>query len=560
MGGAKVLTAAQNEQILALQKQLKTAGNEEVLQPDGSWGPAKVTPEYEKIEYGSISALKGWDSRKKYIEPEDVTRIFEEVVGRKPTNDEINKYQGKNTSLQDIANQVNKNTPDIKTARGKNNPFTDEELQNQAKYYWGREMTKGELTAYKSKNLANFGALRDSLTTENAYVDHLNEINQATVEKQNVVTAAPATKEDIASVYTDILGRKPKRSEVQAYIDKKITKKDLENELKISPEYESRYYQTEYDQYGHEITYDANGKPIAKDANGKVIIDGSGGNTSNTGITTVLPEGGGTGMVPPITYYTPGTMTQAELEEYGKKYASYDPTQQPTVNLTGTGSNVYTAGSPYKPLTGPQFSIAGSLPYQDINKNLGTAGLYEQMSKKMPELQQGLKFDPKNVNVMGSAFSNVAPGIVTLQSTATPQAYNPTTSFDPTKQAYSSGLSPEEQKYLSMMQLKSKKLASGGMASYNLGGYSDGGRLLKGPGDGVSDSIPATIGDRQPARLADGEFVVPARIVSELGNGSTDAGARKLYAMMERIQRARSKTVGKNRVAVKSGADNMLPA
>jgi hypothetical protein len=70
----------------------------------------------------------------------------------------------------------------------------------------------------------------------------------------------------------------------------------------------------------------------------------------------------------------------------------------------------------------------------------------------------------------------------------------------------------------------------GGMS--NLGDYSDGGRLLKGPGDGVSDSIPASIGDRQPARLADGEFVVPARIVSELGNGSTEAGARKLYAMM----------------------------
>jgi hypothetical protein len=93
-----------------------------------------------------------------------------------------------------------------------------------------------------------------------------------------------------------------------------------------------------------------------------------------------------------------------------------------------------------------------------------------------------------------------------------------------------------------------------------LGGYSDGGRLLKGPGDGVSDSIPASIGDKQPARLADGEFVIPARIVSEIGNGSTDAGARKLYAMMERVQRARKKTVGRGRVAVKSGADNMLPA
>jgi hypothetical protein len=101
--------------------------------------------------------------------------------------------------------------------------------------------------------------------------------------------------------------------------------------------------------------------------------------------------------------------------------------------------------------------------------------------------------------------------------------------------------------------------AMGGLGS--LGGYSDGGRLLKGPGDGVSDSIPAMIGTKkQPARLADGEFVIPARIVSELGNGSTDAGARKLYAMMDRIQKARRKTVGKNKVAANPRADKHLPA
>jgi hypothetical protein len=106
--------------------------------------------------------------------------------------------------------------------------------------------------------------------------------------------------------------------------------------------------------------------------------------------------------------------------------------------------------------------------------------------------------------------------------------------------------------------------ARGGLAhyadgGYTLGSYSDGGRLLKGPGDGVSDSIPASIGDRQPARLADGEFVVPARIVSELGNGSTEAGARKLYAMMDRVQKQRSKTTGKGKVAVNSKADKYMP-
>ena len=101
-------------------------------------------------------------------------------------------------------------------------------------------------------------------------------------------------------------------------------------------------------------------------------------------------------------------------------------------------------------------------------------------------------------------------------------------------------------------------LASGGIS--DLGGYSDGGRLLKGPGDGVSDSIPATIANKRPARLADGEFVIPARIVSELGNGSTDAGARELYKMMDRVQKARAKTTGKGKVAKKNRPQQMMPA
>ena len=109
-------------------------------------------------------------------------------------------------------------------------------------------------------------------------------------------------------------------------------------------------------------------------------------------------------------------------------------------------------------------------------------------------------------------------------------------------------------------QAKSLYGFAGGGGVSHLGDYSDGGRLLRGPGDGVSDSIPAVIGKKQPARLADGEFVVPARIVSELGNGSTEAGARKLYAMMARIQSARGKTVGKNKVAKNSRAERFLPA
>jgi hypothetical protein len=97
--------------------------------------------------------------------------------------------------------------------------------------------------------------------------------------------------------------------------------------------------------------------------------------------------------------------------------------------------------------------------------------------------------------------------------------------------------------------------ARGGLA--DLGGYSDGGRMLKGPGDGMSDSIPGIIGRKQPARLADGEFVVPADVVSHLGNGSTDAGAKKLYAMMDKIRKART---GKKKQAPAVKVDKFMPA
>ena len=102
--------------------------------------------------------------------------------------------------------------------------------------------------------------------------------------------------------------------------------------------------------------------------------------------------------------------------------------------------------------------------------------------------------------------------------------------------------------------------AAGGMMSggiSTLGSYSDGGRLLKGPGDGMSDSIPANIGKKQEARLAEGEFVVPADVVSGLGNGSTDAGAKHLYKMMDKVRHART---GRKAQGKQIKAEKYLPA
>jgi hypothetical protein len=79
--------------------------------------------------------------------------------------------------------------------------------------------------------------------------------------------------------------------------------------------------------------------------------------------------------------------------------------------------------------------------------------------------------------------------------------------------------------------------AMGGPIAFAKGGHQG---YLDGEGDGMSDSIPATIEDKQPARLADGEFVIPADVVSHIGNGSSKAGSKQLYAMLDRIRKART--------------------
>jgi hypothetical protein len=133
-------------------------------------------------------------------------------------------------------------------------------------------------------------------------------------------------------------------------------------------------------------------------------------------------------------------------------------------------------------------------------------------------------FDPQNAPEGGiGALLRQAMGAA-RQKQADPRQYT----YDPQSQQYS-----EIQQGTPV-----PAMAMGGA----LGGYSDGGRMLKGPGDGMSDNIPAVIGKKQPARLADGEFVVPADVVSHLGNGSTDAGAKQLYAMMDKIRAARTGT------------------
>jgi hypothetical protein len=107
-----------------------------------------------------------------------------------------------------------------------------------------------------------------------------------------------------------------------------------------------------------------------------------------------------------------------------------------------------------------------------------------------------------------------------------------------------------------------KAAAGGGIRGLGMQGmapieYKAGGKYLQGPGDGMSDNIKANIDGHQEARLADGEFVLPADIVSHIGNGSSNAGAKKLHAMMDRIREART---GNPKQGKQIKAEKFLPA
>lgn len=186
---------------------------------------------------------------------------------------------------------------------------------------------------------------------------------------------------------------------------------------------------------------------------------------------------------------------------------------------------------------------AGTVP--EFNYNFQPVGVYTPPSASIPTPAQTTANEAVGLldgDGGGMAFRE---RLNRLRSMYEPQSTAPNLSkykYDPTTQRMVPAVT---------------QMAQGGLAALNA--FSEGGmpkgRFLQGDGDGTSDSIPATIGGTQPARLADGEFVIDARTVSEIGNGSSKAGAKKLYAMMERVHAERKKA----KRGQDSNADRHLP-
>ena len=264
-----------------------------------------------------------------------------------------------------------------------------------------------------------------------------------------------------------------------------------------------------------------------------------------TGLTAVK-EGG------PIKHMASGGQTSSNLQDYYKSLMSGNTSVSPLQSVNPSANNAFMANlaqgtAPTTPIggAGMQFLTnqqpqSATNPYGYTAPPPGATGATGATGTAATSTGTGATMPAGLRSLMGGMFGgNIAPD-------ASQMAAIPTYTWNPATQSFtqtSSGYAGQGD--------GGGKAAGGGIASLNtfsgggtpgLGSYSDGGRALKGPGDGMSDSIPAhIIGNKpQPAALADGEFVIPADVVSHLGNGSTDAGSRVLYKMMDKVRQART--------------------
>jgi hypothetical protein len=219
----------------------------------------------------------------------------------------------------------------------------------------------------------------------------------------------------------------------------------------------------------------------------------------------------GYAMGGPISFADGGDSNKEDA--MGLPSLSPDMSMNPSaeVNNAAMLQNVMGAMQPMQNMQGNTLMAQGQTPAQTndsliakVTANLKSDPNYQPTNPIEASIVKQLKgTDPLDISQQG--LGSIAP------SQPMAPSYNPSVAMGPT---YFAGMN-----------------APRGMAK---GGY------LNGQGDGMSDSIPATIEGKQPARLADGEFVVPADVVSHIGNGSSKAGSQRLYSMLDRVRKART--------------------
>ena len=179
--------------------------------------------------------------------------------------------------------------------------------------------------------------------------------------------------------------------------------------------------------------------------------------------------------------------------------------------------------------------IAGRPVYDDTNRRPGEAG-----RSYFTDPLFVAKGDEANKAKAIAASQAQAAGLAAAAPKYATPAPNPYAGK--MKMAYNPQPATATQEQTSGLPAIPTELTEQGGIKLAAGGIADAGRYLQGRTDGMADEIPSSIDGEQPAALSHGEFVIPADVVSHLGNGNSEAGAEKLYEMMARIRKARTGT------------------
>jgi len=190
----------------------------------------------------------------------------------------------------------------------------------------------------------------------------------------------------------------------------------------------------------------------------------------------------------------------------------------------------------------PMYTQADAAAYDPDRRPGGGGRRYFTQTQYVPEGQEAAAQASTDAEKWNLATQNLTN--LSRQTRPVSTKYAPTvasTGIIPAQRSYMAPASGADVVQTRLDELiEASKPGAIGMMGGGLASVAPKGMYLGGPTDGMADRIPATIDNTQPAALSDGEFVIPADVVSHLGNGNSNAGAEQLYSMMDRVRQART--------------------
>jgi len=279
----------------------------------------------------------------------------------------------------------------------------------------------------------------------------------------------------------------------------------------------------------------------------QAMTSGAGSTLSNAGGLGLAGVSGGSGLVPNAT------SVAGMGQEMAASEAAAQATKEAGMSSLEKGFSNFTSG--LKSMPGDAMKWAGENPLQAI----GLAG------QGITALAQPSYSTPAAATQ--DNYTSVARPISPHYQASVAPSYRPTNKFyaegGPVNKFYAAGLQQAQQAQAQQAPIPQAQPMQAQsplpVAQQGIAGYARG-RMVSGQGTGVSDGVDALIDGQQPAAIASGEYILPARFVSEIGQGSSSAGAKRLDQMVAKVQARRGKTVGKKGIAVDSKAYKALPA